>query len=78
MKITDIVKTIFNTHAEDITCDECFEHIDEYVDMLRAGQDPSEVLPQVKGHLVQCRCCEMEFRALISILEAEAENSTSG
>ncbi len=71
MKLTDVVKTIFSTKNQDITCDQCFEYIDEYVDMLHAGQDPSEVLPQVKGHLEQCRCCEMEFQALISILEGE-------
>jgi hypothetical protein len=71
------MKTIFNTQAEDITCDECFEHIDEYVDLLRAGQDPSELLPQVKRHLEQCRCCEMEFRVLISILEAEVDSAAS-
>ncbi|MBN1123217.1 MAG: hypothetical protein JXJ17_19250 [Anaerolineae bacterium] len=78
MKITDVVKTIFNTKTDDITCDECFEHIDEYVDMIHAGQDPSEVLPQVKSHLEQCRCCEMEFRALISILEGEIDHADSG
>ena len=44
--------------------------IDQYVDMLRAGQDPETVLPKVKEHLGQCHCCDMEFRALISILEA--------
>ena len=77
MKITDVVKMIFSTKSDDISCDECFNHIDEYVDMLRAGQDPSDVLPQVKGHLEQCQCCEMEFRALITILEAEVDNSTT-
>lgn len=78
MKIIDAMKTVFSTKAVDITCDECFEYIDEYVDMLRAGQDPSDVLPQVKGHLEQCRCCEMEFQALISILEAEVDDSSTG
>lgn len=62
---------IFSTEEEDITCDECYEHIDQYVDMLRAGEDAATVLPQVKIHLEQCRCCEAELRAFIAILEAE-------
>ncbi|HEC23933.1 MAG TPA: hypothetical protein ENI95_13545 [Chloroflexi bacterium] len=75
-----IMRMIFSVEEEDeIGCDECYEHIDQYVDMLRAGQNPDVVLPQVKRHLEQCRCCEVEFQALITILETgiESENGAS-
>jgi len=72
----EIVKTIFAAQEDDITCDECYAHIDQYVDMLRAGQDPAQVLPQVKSHLEQCRCCAWEFQALIDILEAESSETS--
>lgn len=65
------MRTIFSAEDEDITCDECYEHVDRYVDMLRAGEDAATVLPKVKIHLEQCRCCESEFQAFIAILEAE-------
>lgn len=65
------MRTIFSAKDEDITCDECYEHIDQYVDMLRAGEDAATVLPKVKIHLEQCRCCESELQAFIAILEAE-------
>ena len=88
-RFNNIMRVIFSAReGEDIGCDECYEHIDQYVDMIRAGQDPDMVLPQVKDHLNQCPCCELEFRALITILEAGAsddidsldlpDNSTSG
>jgi hypothetical protein len=70
----NIMRTIFATQDEDITCDECFEHIDQYVEMLQAGEDPATVLPQVKHHLEQCRCCEYELKALIAILEGQSDN----
>jgi hypothetical protein len=69
--VTGLMRTIFSAEEEDITCDECFEHIDQYVDMLRAGEDAATVLPKVKLHLEQCRCCESELQAFIAILEAE-------
>ena len=69
-QLESIIKTILSVPEEEITCGECYDVIDQYVDMLRAGQDPATVLPQVKEHLGQCECCDMEFRALISILEA--------
>jgi hypothetical protein len=71
-RFTNIMRMIFNTADEDITCDECYDQIDQYVDLLRAGQDPGEVLPRVKRHLEQCRCCEGEFNALITILEGQS------
>lgn len=72
-RFTNLMKMIFETVEEDITCGECYAEIDQYVDMLRTGKDPSMVLPEVKLHLEQCRCCEEEFHALISILESQEE-----
>jgi hypothetical protein len=75
-ELIDIVKMVISAPSEDeITCGECYDVIDQYVDMLRAGQDPETVLPKVKEHLGQCHCCDMEFRALISILEAATSKS---
>jgi hypothetical protein len=72
-RFTNIMRVIFDTaDEEDITCDECYDQIDQYVDLLRAGRDPGEVLPKVKRHLKQCRCCEAEFKALITILEGQS------
>jgi hypothetical protein len=73
-EITGIIKTVFSVPMEEITCGDCYEVIDQYVDMLLSGQDPEVVLPKVKEHLGQCRCCHTEFRALISILEAAAKS----
>ena len=74
-ELKEIVKQVISVPLEEITCDECFEVIDQYVDMLRTGQDPAVVLPKVKEHLDQCHCCGVEFRALISILEAAADQT---
>jgi hypothetical protein len=65
-----LMKKIFTAQENEITCDDCFNHIDQYVDLLQAGEDPDVVLPQVKQHLEMCQCCEMEFQALITILES--------
>lgn len=72
--VASLMRTILSAEDEDITCDECYEHIDQYVDMLRAGENAATVLPKVKTHLEQCRCCESELQAFIAILEAETES----
>lgn len=72
-RLGDLIRMIFTVQEDDITCDECFDHIDQYVELLNAGQEPAQVLPQVKHHLEQCQCCEQEFRALIAILENQPQ-----
>jgi deoxycytidylate deaminase len=67
--LSSLISALRSVQQQDISCDECFEHVDEYVDMLQSGQDAAEVLPHVKQHLEQCRCCHSEFNALIRILE---------
>ena len=72
-----IIKTIFSAKEDEIACGECFEHIDQYVEMLHEGHDPAEVLPHVKEHLECCHCCKAEFEALIAILEAQTDDHIS-
>lgn len=72
-RFKSIMKLIFLTEVIEIGCDDCFAQVDKYVDMLRAGADPGEVLPKVKEHLGRCQLCEEEFRALIAILEAQVD-----
>lgn len=69
-RFRDMMAEIFSIVDEDITCGQCFEHIDVYVDKLRSGEEPEHVLPEVKTHLAQCDCCREEFEAMITILEA--------
>jgi hypothetical protein len=72
--LASMMKAIFDVEEEEITCDECFEEVDRYVDMLRAGQDAASVLPHVKHHLDHCQCCHEELQALITILEAQTDD----
>lgn len=78
IRFTKVVRIIFEVSDDDISCEGCFEQVDRYVDMLRAGIDPGEVLPKVKAHLGICGGCEEEFKALISILEDHLNDSPSG
>ncbi len=72
-RLARLIKTIFATEEGEIACSDCFEQVDQYVDLLRTGQDPATVLPQVRQHLDQCRCCHEELEVLIAILESETD-----
>lgn len=72
-RFTTVMKIIFNVHVEEVSCEDCYDVLDRYVDMLRAGIDPDEVLPRVREHLAMCRGCGEELQALIRMLEAHID-----
>lgn len=60
----DLVEISLKTEENEMNCGECFELLDQYVDMLNAGQEPNTLLPRLEQHLVMCHCCHAELQAL--------------
>jgi hypothetical protein len=65
-----ILISLTMTHEEEIDCEECYIHMDKFVDMLREGEAPEKVMPLVKHHLDLCGDCNEEFEALYEALKA--------
>ena len=72
----NLVQTVLDTTENEISCDECFEVLDEYVDLLESGQDPTLVLPNIEQHLSVCHCCHTELEALITAVKLAVEENT--
>jgi hypothetical protein len=52
-----------------LSCDDCFEMVDEYVEALLT--DPDHDQPAMRVHLAGCAACAEEARSLIELLAAE-------
>jgi anti-sigma factor RsiW len=48
----------------EVSCDECFEQLDRYVDLELAGQDADAALPGLRAHLDGCPACREEHESL--------------
>lgn len=57
------------TERDEISCDECFELLDEYAEAVHRGEEPAEIMPKVEAHLELCKDCGEEFEALVRALE---------
>ncbi|MCC6905890.1 MAG: hypothetical protein IT326_08620 [Anaerolineae bacterium] len=73
-RIGRIVRAVAGTEEDTITCDDCYDHIDQYVELLEAGESPEGVLLQVQRHLEQCECCEYEMQALVRMIQSMQES----
>ncbi|CAN5743928.1 hypothetical protein BH20ACT11_BH20ACT11_15590 [soil metagenome] len=66
-----VVRAVSQTQEEELTCDECFEELDRFVELELAGLDAAEAMPLVRDHLAKCDDCREEFEALLAALRAE-------
>ena len=56
----------------EVGCDDCFEQLDQYVELEVAGQDADAALPGLRAHLVGCPACREEHESLRALVDAEA------
>lgn len=68
--VKQMIRGIVTTRPDEIGCDECFEQVDRFAEMVLEGRDAAEALPLVEDHLDRCDDCREEFEALITALRA--------
>lgn len=65
-----MVMMIKKTQHTELTCDEVHALLDQYTEMVLAGEDVSRFLPLVDHHLDLCPDCHEEYEALLRIIES--------
>ncbi len=68
-----LARSLVATREEEIGCDECFEQVDAFADMVLAGKPAAEAMPLVAHHLKVCADCRAEFEALLEAVSLIAE-----
>jgi anti-sigma factor RsiW len=63
MAMDELDRLLGPTGAE-LTCEECFELIDEYVDVELAGDDADARVPGMAAHLRGCPACHEDYDSL--------------
>jgi hypothetical protein len=65
-----MVRILIATRPDEIGCDECFEKLDRFVELMLTGKNAAEAMPLVEDHLRRCRDCREEFETLLAVLRA--------
>ena len=65
------LKRLLGSGEPEIGCDECFERLDQYVELELAGQDPDAVIPGLRPHLDGCPACREEHESLRALVGGE-------
>ena len=69
-KLQRIARALANTRENELSCDECFEQLDRFAEMMLNGRPAAETIPLVQHHLNLCIDCREEFDALMKALRS--------
>jgi hypothetical protein len=65
-----LVQMLEITQEIELSCDEVYQLLDQYTEVVAQGNDSKGVMPLVEHHIYICPDCREEFEALLRILQA--------
>lgn len=64
----ELLARLFGPGTPELTCDECFEVLDAYVELVIAAEPADERVPGMRAHLEGCPACTEEYHSLRDLL----------
>ena len=71
--VQGMMQALQMTEEKELACEEVFEVVDQYAELILRGEDGSEIMPLVHHHLAMCHECKDEFEMLLEMMQATAE-----
>jgi hypothetical protein len=64
------VKRLLGPAGDELLCHECFEKIDQYVELELQGKPADKEIPGMRAHLDGCPACHEEYHSLRELVRA--------
>jgi hypothetical protein len=65
------VKRLLGPAEPELLCDECFEKLDEYVELELEGAPADDRIPGMRAHLEGCPACHEEYDSLRELVRGD-------
>ena len=62
----------------EVSCEQCFELLDQYVELELAGEDADARLPGVRAHFQGCPACRDDHESLRDLVAGEGSPPPPG
>jgi hypothetical protein len=67
-----LIDHLLGPAGPEVSCEECFDLLDEYVDLELAGEDADARLPGMAAHLQGCPACREDHDSLRALVAGES------
>ena len=65
------VKRLLGPAEPELLCDECFEKLDEYVELELEGAPADDRIPGMRAHLDGCPACQEDYDSLRELVRGD-------
>jgi hypothetical protein len=62
------IDKLLGPSGHEVSCEECFELLDQYVELELAGDDADTRIPGMRNHLDGCGACREEHESLRALV----------
>lgn len=68
------LRRVLGPGEPELTCDQCFEELDRYVELRARGGDPDSKIPGLRAHLDGCPACAEDYASLLALVKTETDS----
>jgi hypothetical protein len=65
----EVLDRLLGPDGPELTCEECFDQLDRYVELDVAGADAAAEVPGMLAHLQGCAACSEDFESLRDLVK---------
>jgi hypothetical protein len=66
-----MIDRLLGPRDPEVSCEQCFELLDRYVELERLGADADTAVPGMHAHLQGCPACAEDHDSLVALLDAD-------
>ena len=66
----ELLRALLGSGGPELSCEECFEQLDRYVELELAGSNADEAIPGMRAHLEGCPACHEDHASLRAFLSS--------
>jgi hypothetical protein len=67
----DLLARLLGSDEEELSCEQCFEQLDRYVELELSGADADAAIPGMRSHFQGCSACAEDHRSLRALTESK-------
>lgn len=68
----EVLGRVLGPAAEELSCEECFEQLDRYVELSLAEERADERVPGMRAHLEGCPACAEDYESLRALASEQS------
>jgi hypothetical protein len=70
-RYSELLRRLLGAPGPELTCDQCFELLDEYVELELDGAAADQAIPGMRAHLHGCSACSEEHDSLLALVKRD-------